>query len=59
MNNMSETKNTSPSWGKNGADHIWQVVVGAALFILAALISVFEIISQARKYKKVSIPIEH
>jgi hypothetical protein len=56
---MSETKNPSPSRGKNGADHIWQVVVGVVLFVLAAIISVFQMISQVRKYKEVSIPIEH
>lgn len=58
MNNLSETKD-SPNLGKSAAGRIWQVVVGLVLFVLAAIISLVEIVSQSRKYKKVSIPIEN
>ena len=43
---------------KGGFSRVWQFLVGLVVFILAAVISVFEIVSQARKYKKASIPIE-
>jgi hypothetical protein len=59
VNNLSETKNPSLNIGKNGAGRIWQIVVGLVLFVLAAIISLVEIVSQSRKYKKVSIPIEN
>jgi len=59
VNNLSETKNPSPSLGEKGVGWIWQIVVGLVLFVLAAIISLVEIVSQSRKYKKVSIPIEN
>jgi hypothetical protein len=59
VNNLSETKNPSPNLGKNSAGWVWQIVVGLVLFVLAAIISLVEIVSQTRKYKKVTIPIEN
>jgi hypothetical protein len=55
---LSETQNPSPSLDENGLGRIWQVIAAIAILVLAAVISVFEMISQARKYKKISIPIE-
>jgi hypothetical protein len=59
VSNLPGTKNPPLNLGKNSTGRIWQIVVGLVLFVLAAIISLVEIVSQLRKYKKVSIPIEN
>jgi hypothetical protein len=59
VNILSETQKTSLPLDENAAGRIWQIVVGLILFVIATVISLIEIVSQSRKYKKVSIPIEN
>ncbi len=58
MSILSETKTESPATNKARFNHALQIVAGVVLGGLAAVISVFEIITQLRKRKSVSIPIE-
>jgi hypothetical protein len=58
MGMLSETKNQT-TINKSGLSPIIQWVAGIVLVGFAAIISVFEIIGQARKRKNESIPIEH
>jgi hypothetical protein len=59
VNILSETQKTSLPLDENAAGRIWQIVVGLILFVIATVISLIEIVSRSRKYKKVSIPIEN
>jgi len=58
MSILHESKTESLVTKKANYNHALQIVVGVVLGGLAAVISVFEIITQLRKRKSVSIPIE-
>lgn len=58
MKILSESKTESLATNKAKYNHALQILAGVVLGALAAVISVFEIITQLRKRKRVSIPIE-